>query len=393
MFSLTTTDPDSAARCGTLETPHGTVETPVFMPVATMGTVKMLPPAQTRELGVRMLIANAFLLSLRPGIDMFREAGGLHGFMNWNGPIFTDSGGFQMIRRDFLQRVADEGVLLRSPFDGQKKLYTPERVVEIQSAMGSDAAMILDDVPPYGITREETISSMKRTLDWAQRARTAISAVGNDGRNGMGGKDDGNAGAGSVNEGQAFFAITHGGFYPGLREKCTRKIAAMDFDGYGIGGLCIGEPRDIMYGMLDATMPFLPGNKPRYLMGVGSPADIVECVARGVDIFDSVFPTRNARHGAFFVSGRAGRNDCIGERINLRARHASDLGPLDEACSCPVCMNHTRAYIYHLRKSGEYVWKNLLTVHNLWFMMRLMKKIRSAIEEGWLEELRQGAPG
>jgi len=357
MFDIEATDGE--ARAGRLYTTHRAVETPAFMPVATLATVKTLDSVDVERTGAQMLIANSFLLSLRPGVDIVREAGGLHGYMNWPGAAFTDSGGFQFIRRNFLVKLDDDGATLRSPYDGSHQELTPERCMEVQEALGPDVAMVLDHCPPYPCTTEEARESMARTHAWAGRCKAA-----------------------HTRKHQALFAITQGGFDAALRRESAEFLAALDFDGYGIGGLRIGEPTEVTREMVAASVSALPEDKPRYLMGVGAPLDILDAIEMGVDVFDSVFPTRNARHGTVLTASG---------QYNLRfARHGKDLSALEEGCECPTCQGYTKAYLSHLMKNKELAGMRLLSIHNLWFTQRLVKGARSAIKEGTFGEYREG---
>lgn len=341
---------DGAARRGRLILPHGAVETPVFMPVGTQGTVKAMTSEELRVLGAQMILGNTYHLYLRPGFDIVREAGGLHRFMNWDGPILTDSGGYQVFSLAPLRRFTGEGVIFRSHLDGSEHLFTPEKVVAVQEVLNSDIAMVLDECPPYPAAREEVRSAVQRTTAWAERSLAARA------------RD------------QTLFAIVQGGVYRDLREQSARELVALDFPGYAVGGLSVGEPKDLMYAALDWTIPLLPLAKPRYLMGVGHPADIVEAVARGIDMFDCVLPTRLGRHG--------GALTCRG-RLNVRnASYARDFGPLEEGCGCYTCRNYTRAYVHHLARTGEILGVRLLTTHNLSFLLKLTDDIRAAIAGG-----------
>ncbi|HIE12275.1 MAG TPA: tRNA guanosine(34) transglycosylase Tgt [Desulfotomaculum sp.] len=346
---------DGGARRGRLFLPHGTVETPVFMPVGTQGTVRAMTPEELRALGAEMILGNTYHLYLRPGYEIIREAGGLHRFMNWDGPILTDSGGYQVFSLAPLRRLTGEGVVFRSHLDGSEHLFTPEKVVAIQEALNSDIAMVLDECPPYPAAREEVRAAVERTTAWARRSRAAQTGE------------------------QALFGIVQGGVYQDLREKSARELAALDFPGYAVGGLSVGEPKELMYAALDWTIPLLPPEKPRYLMGVGHPEDIVEAVTRGIDMFDCVLPTRLGRHGGALT--RSGR-------LNIRnTACARDFGPLEEGCGCYACRNFTRAYIHHLVRAGEILGVRLLTTHNLHFLLEAMRRIREALESGTFADL------
>lgn len=328
---------------------HGEVETPCFMPVATKGSVKTLTSEEVMKTA-QAVIVNAFVLSLRPGIRVIKKAGGLHSFMNWEKVIFTDSGGFQMLKEDFLLGVSKKGVTFRSPFDDTRHLLTPEKCVEIQASLGSDVAMVLDDCPPYGKDYNYVKGSLERTIDWAKRSK-----------------------ASHKGEGQLLFSILQGGVFPDLRKKGAEELVKLDFDGYGIGGLSIGEPKKEMLRVLSYTMPLIPEEKPRYLMGVGSPIELLEAISLGVDIFDSAFPTRNARHNTFYT--------WKGKYNITRGRFSRDLSPLEEGCGCYACENYSRAYISHLMRVYEMLGMRLLTLHNLYFVQELMKRAREAIIE------------
>ena len=357
MFRFEILKQEGAARCGRFYTPHGAVETPVFIPVGTQGTVKAMTPEELRTLGAQMILGNTYHLYLRPGYEIVREAGGLHRFMNWEGPILTDSGGYQVFSLAPLRRLTSEGVVFRSHLYWSEHPVTTEKVVVIQEALGSDIAMVLDECPPYPCTPEEARAAVERTTAWAKRSLAAQTKE------------------------QVLFGILQGGVYQDLREKSARELVALDFPGYAIGGLSVGEPRELMYTVLDWTVPLLPPDKPRYLMGVGTPEDIIEAVARGVDMFDCVLPTRLGRHGGALT--RQGR-------LNIRnAAHARDFGPLDEGCGCYACRNFTRAYLHHLVRAGEILGVRLLTTHNLYFVLKLAAGIRKSIATGTFASFRE----
>lgn len=354
MFELTSRD--SGARAGVLHL-SSRVETPCFLPVATKASVKTLSSQELEDVGTLALISNALLLYLQPGVEAIEEAGGLHRFMGWERAIFTDNGGFQALRPEFHPRVSRRGIKFISPFDNSSHLMTPEKVVEIQEKLGSDVALALDDCPPYGTGYRRARESVDRTIAWAERS--------------LGARD----------RGQHLFAISQGGVYPGLRRECVRKLAEMDFQGYALGGLSIGEPKETMGRMISATCEALPEEKPRYLMGVGSPLEILEAIARGIDIFDSAFPTRNARHSAVYTQK--------GKYSISKAKNLKHLGPLEEGCSCFSCRNYSRGYISHLMRVHEYLGMRLVTLHNLHFMQELMKGARRAVEGGEFDEFRE----
>ncbi|WP_018086390.1 tRNA guanosine(34) transglycosylase Tgt [Desulfurispora thermophila] len=358
-YTLIKKDPLSQARAGILHTPHGDVFTPVFMPVGTQATVKTMTPEEIRQAGGRMILSNTYHLYLRPGHELVRRAGGLHKFMNWSGPILTDSGGFQVFSLASLRRVEEDGVRFRSHIDGSEHFFSPEFAVQIQEALGSDVAMVFDECAPYPCDYEYARRAMLRTSRWAERCLQA-----------------------HTRSDQALFAIVQGVTYRDLREESARQLVAMDFPGYAVGGLSVGEPKSLMYEVLDYTVPLLPENKPRYLMGVGSPDCLVEGVARGIDMFDCVLPTRIARNGTVFTKQ--------GRLVVRNAEYKEDFRPLEEGCSCYACRNYTRAYIRHLIKANEILGLRLTTIHNLHFLHNLMEQIRQAILNGnfvrWRED-------
>jgi len=361
-FRLIAQDPETGARAGELHTPHGVVPTPVFMPVATQGTVKTLTPVHLEEAGVRMCLCNAYHLSLRPGDELVARMGGLHRFMGWPRPILTDSGGFQVFSLADLRTVSDEGVLFRSHLDGAELFLTPERCTEIQNRLGADVIMVLDECPPFPTERAVARAAMERTLKWAGRCRAA-----------------------HRREDQALFGIVQGCTYPDLRVECADRLVAMDFAGYAIGGLSVGEGPDLMREMVAVAAARLPPAKPRYLMGVGLPEDIAQAVALGIDMFDCVIPTRCGRNGLAFTSrGRV-------KMRNLARR--DEEGPLDPACDCLACRRFSRAYVRHLLAAGEVLGLTLMSLHNVSYYMRLMEEIRRAIlagrYRGFLEAMRQ----
>ncbi len=352
-FELLATD--GAARRGRLHLAHGTVETPVFMPVGTYGTVKAMSPAELTGIGFEMLLSNTFHLWLRPGLEVIETFGGLHRFMGWDKPILTDSGGFQVFSLGKLRKITEEGVKFASPINGDKLFLTPEISMQIQRTLNSDIVMIFDECTPYPATEREAADSMRLSLRWAERSKAAH--------------------AGNPN---ALYGIVQGGMYEGLRDESARALIGLDFDGYAIGGLSVGEPKDDMQRILAHTAPQLPVNKPRYLMGVGTPSDLVAAVARGIDQFDCVLPTRNARHGILFT--RRGE-------IRIRnARWKNDPLPIDPECDCHACQNFSRAYLHHLIRANEILGARLATTHNLHTYHRLMADIRAAIEAGRFDD-------
>ena len=357
-FTLTRRCRDTRARLGVLHTPHGDVHTPVFMPVGTQATVKTMTPEELGSLGVEMVLSNTYHLFLRPGHELIRRLGGLHAFMGWDGPILTDSGGYQVFSHSRLRKITEEGVRFQSHLDGSYHFLTPELAVGIQEALGADVIMCLDECPPYPSSYDYARGSMEMTLRWAGRCRAA--------------KGD---------TGQALFGIVQGGMNRDLRLKCIEGLVGIGFDGYAIGGLSVGETKPVMYEVADYTASAMPEDAPRYLMGVGTPEDLVEAVVMGVDMFDCVMPTRNARTGTLFTS--------FG-RLNIRnARYADDEAPIDTGCSCYACRNFSRAYIRHLFQAGEVLALRLGTLHNLHYYMELMRGIREAVARGALLDFKR----
>lgn len=348
-FELLKTDRTTGARLGRLTTPHSVVDTPVFMPVGTAATVKACPQECLEELDARIILANTYHLYLRPGHERIRSLGGLHHFMSWNRSILTDSGGYQVFSHRDLRRLSEEGVHFKSHLDGSSHFLSPETSIRIQQALGADIIMAFDECTPYPSAHEECRASMEMTLRWAERSRAAF--------------DDSMP--------QWLFGIVQGGIYDDLRHECAEKLVAMDFPGYAIGGLSVGEPKDQLYRVTASTTPLLPGDRPCYLMGVGTPADLFHCVERGIDMFDCVMPTRNARNGCLFTSR--------GRVIIKNACHADDESPLDPECGCLVCRRYSRAYLRHLFQSSEILSAILNTHHNLYFYLDIMRKIRQAI--------------
>ncbi|MGB9661979.1 MAG: tRNA guanosine(34) transglycosylase Tgt [Moorellaceae bacterium] len=355
-FEVLKTAQGSAARLGRLITPHGVVHTPVFMPVGTQATVKTLTPEEVESLGGEIILSNTYHLYLRPGAEIIRAAGGLHGFMHWDRPILTDSGGFQVFSLAPLREVRPEGVIFRSHLDGSTHFMGPEESMAVQEALGSDIAMAFDECVAYPATYEEAEAGVERTARWAERCLEVHR------------RPD-----------QAVFGIIQGGVFPDLRRRSARQITSLGFPGYGIGGLSVGEPKDVMYNILEELHVLLPADKPRYLMGVGSPDCLIEGVKRGIDMFDCVLPTRIARNGTVLTSR--------GKLVVRNAAYAWDFGPLDPECDCYTCRNYSRAYIRHLIKANEILGLRLTTIHNLYFLFRLMDRIRQAIAEDRLEDM------
>jgi queuine tRNA-ribosyltransferase len=363
-FEIVKRDERTRARAGLLRTAHGVVETPTFMPVGTAGSVKGMTQDQLEGLGVQMLLANTYHLYLRPGHEVIRELGGLHRFMSWPHPILTDSGGFQVMSLKGLGRVTEDGVWFQSHLDGSSHFLSPERAVEIQLALGADIIMTLDECVEYPASHEALRRAVKLTGRWARRAKEFYAA----------GQERGEAGA----QVSTLFGIVQGGTEKDLRRESTEEILDIGFEGYALGGLSVGEPKTETYEVAEFTARLLPEDRPRYLMGVGTPADLVECVARGIDLFDCVLPTRNARNGCAFTSQ--------GKIVIKNARYARDEQPLDPACECGVCRRYARSYLRHLFVAGEMLAGILTTYHNLYFYLDTMRRIRQAISSGQFDE-------
>jgi len=361
----------SGARLGRLHTPHGVVDTPAFMPVGTAGTVKGLTQQALEELGVEILLGNTYHLYLRPGHERIRKLGGLHGFMAWPRAILTDSGGFQVFSLSELRKVTDEGVTFRSHLDGSEHFLSPEIALEIQTALGSDIMMVLDECIEYPASHEQARKAAERTFDWARRSRAAFAAQ-------SAAREMAGAPTQAGLPGQALFGIVQGGTYPDLRQHSARELVDLDFDGYAVGGLAVGERHELTCEMTAVATEILPVDKPRYLMGVGKPEDIPDYVRLGIDMMDCVLPTRSARHGCLFTSS--------GRLLIRNARHADDPRPPDETCSCSVCRRYSRAYLRHLFLANEILGAVLATHHNIHFYLDLMRRIRQAIGFGDLEE-------
>ena len=341
---------DGAARRGKLELAHGRVDTPAFMPVGTYGTVKAMSPDELRAVGAQIVLGNTFHLWLRPGLEVIEKHGGLHRFMGWHGPILTDSGGFQVFSLGALRKITEEGVHFASPINGDRLFLTPEESMRIQQVLNSDIAMAFDECTPYPATEAEARQSMQLSMRWAARSKTAWRSA------------------------NALFGIVQGGVYPALRAKSVEQLVEIGFDGYAIGGLAVGEPAEDRQRILATTR--LPENRPRYLMGMGTPEDLIEAVSAGIDLFDCVLPTRNARNGWLFTQH--------GDLKIRNARHRDDTGPLDAECACYTCTHFSRAYLYHLQKANEILGARLNTLHNLHYYQELMRTLRAAIEAGTL---------
>ncbi|MEB3102036.1 tRNA guanosine(34) transglycosylase Tgt [Ferviditalea candida] len=357
-YELLKTCKQSGARLGILHTPHGDIETPAFMPVGTQATVKTMSPEELKEMDAHIILSNTYHLYLRPGHEIVKEAGGLHRFMNWDRPILTDSGGFQVFSLNENRKIMEEGVEFRSHLNGDKLFLSPEKSIEIQNALGADIIMAFDECPPHPAEYAYVKDSLERTTRWAERCLNSHSRP----------------------EDQALFGIVQGGMYADLRKQSALELTSMDFPGYAIGGLSVGESKSIMYDMLEVVIPLLPSYKPRYLMGVGSPDALVEGAIRGIDMFDCVLPTRIARNGTTMTSQ--------GRLVIRNAQFARDYGPLDPKCDCYTCRNYSRAYIRHLVKADETFGIRLTTYHNLYFLLDLMRKVRQAIREDRLLDFR-----
>ncbi len=348
----------SGARYGILHTPHGDVETPMFMPVGTAATVKGIMPEMLVEMNAGVILANTYHLWLRPGEDVIEQAGGLHDFMNYHGPILTDSGGFQVFSLGKTRKIKEEGVQFKSIVDGRTLFLSPEKSIEIQNKLGADIIMSFDECAPYPCSEEYMLQSVERTLRWAKRGKEA-----------------------HHNENQALFGIVQGGEFSEIRKMCAKELVKMDFPGYSIGGTSVGEPKDVMYKMIDDSVEYLPEDKPRYLMGVGNPIDLIEGAIRGIDMFDCVLPTRVARHGALMTSHG---------RININnEKYKYDFTPVDDECDCYCCKNYTKAYLRHLHKSDEIFGKSLLSIHNVRFLLKLSEDIREAIQQDRLLDFKE----
>jgi queuine tRNA-ribosyltransferase len=358
-YELIKTDKQTGARLGRVHTPHGSFDTPAFMPVGTLATVKTMSPEELKTMGAGIILSNTYHLWLRPGHEIIKEAGGLHKFMNWDRAILTDSGGFQVFSLSEFRKIEEEGVHFRNHLNGDKLFLSPEKAIEIQNALGSDIMMAFDECPPYPATFEYMKKSVERTSRWAERCLNAHQRP-----------DD-----------QGIFGIVQGGEYEELRKLSANDLVSLDFPGYAVGGLSVGEPKEIMNRMLEFTTPLLPTNKPRYLMGVGSPDSLIDGAIRGIDMFDCVLPTRIARNGTLMTSN--------GRLVVKNAKYARDFRPIDEHCDCYTCRNYSRAYIRHLIRCDETFGIRLTTYHNLYFLLKLMEQVRQAIMEDRLGDFRE----
>ncbi len=349
----------TGARLGIVHTPHGSFETPTFMPVGTLGTVKAMSTEELKEIGAGMILSNTYHLWLRPGTEVIQQAGGLHKFMNWDGPILTDSGGFQVFSLSKLRDIQEEGVHFRHHLNGSKLFLSPEKAMEIQNILGSDIMMAFDECPPYPASHDYMKKSVDRTTRWAKRCIEAHARP----------------------EEQALFGIVQGGEYEDLRERSAKALVELDFPGYAIGGLSVGEPKDVMNRVLEFTVPHLPEDKPRYLMGVGTPDSLIDGAIRGIDMYDCVLPTRIARNGTLMTSN--------GRLVVRKKEYEFDFGPLDENCDCHVCKTYSRSYIRHLIRTDEILGLRLTSYHNLYFLVHLMEQVREAIREDRLGDFRE----
>ncbi len=357
-MSFTVQATDGQARAGVLKTPHGVIHTPVFMPVGTLGTVKSLTPEDLEEIGVEIILGNTYHLYLRPGPELLAQFGGLHRFMHWQKPILTDSGGYQIYSLAHQRKIREEGATFRSHIDGSLHFLTPERVIKIQEIIGADIIMCFDECPPYPVDYTYAQKSLALTLRWAKRCKQA-----------------------KERRDQALFGIVQGSFFPDLRRKGAKALVEIGFDGYAIGGLSVGEPKEKMWEAIEISNEILPANQPRYAMGIGLPEDIVECVWRGVDMFDCVVPTRHARTGTLFTS--------FGRLVIRHARYAKDERPIDENCNCYVCRHYSRAYLRHLFMNKELLAYRLNSYHNIYYFINLLRELREAILNGCLAQFRK----
>ncbi|MDD2703644.1 MAG: tRNA guanosine(34) transglycosylase Tgt [Candidatus Omnitrophica bacterium] len=364
-FTLIHTDKGSKARLGRLAFVRGDIDTPCFMPVGTQASVKALSPRELKEMKTRIILANAYHLFLRPGMDVIRKAGGLHKFMAWDGPILTDSGGYQLFSLALLREVKDDGVEFQSHVDGKKHFFTPADVLEIQNILGSDIMMPLDECVQYPCARDYAETAMKRTIEWAAQSKEFHSAQSRD----------------ESKSGQLLFGIVQGATYEDLRKECAKAISGLDFDGYAMGGVSVGEPKSLLYNMTGIVLDLVPAEKPHYIMGIGTPADIIEAVTLGADMFDCIVPTRYGRTGTAFTSG--------GKVVIRNSPYIEDFRPLDETCDCYACRNFSRAYIRHLFNTYEILGLQLVSYHNVYFYLRMMEQIREAIRHDRFVEFKR----
>ncbi len=366
-FKVKSVSKENRGRAGEIKTPHGIIKTPAFMAVGTQGTVKALTPDMVESTGCAVVLANNFYLTISPGMEILKKTGGIHKFMNWAGPMLTDSGGYQVFSLSDIARVSSSGVVFRSPLNGDKISFTPENVIENQSIIGADIIMPLDECIAFPHSRVEAEGALKRTIDWADKSLEKFDSLG---RKSL-----------TTSLDQMLFAIVQGGMFRDLREKCAGSLVGKDFDGYAIGGVSVGEPRKQVRDTIDFTVPFLPEEKPRYVMGIGDPADIVSAVESGVDMFDCVIPTRHGRSGWLYTSS--------GRIVIRNSPFRDDFSPVDPECSCYTCKNFTRAYLHHLYRRGEILAMMLNSLHNLHFMVELTVKIRYAVINGGFNEIKE----
>jgi len=382
MFEVRATDKSTKARSGRLTTGHGVIETPAFMPVGTQGSVKAVSSRELRELNTQIVLGNTYHLFVRPGLDVIRHLGGLHSFMNWDGPILTDSGGYQIFSLAKLRKITEEGAHFQNHVDGTPAFISPEIAMQIQTALGSDIAMVLDECPPWPCEYDYAARSAELTARWAQRCKRAVEAgVSPANLNNAAGA----AGAAATTANPLLFGIVQGATFPELRKQSAQVLVEIGFDGYAIGGVSVGEPEEEMMRAVESGAQFLPENKPRYAMGLGTPPQLLELIARGMDMFDCVLPTRLARNGTAFASSGT---------LNLKnAEFARDKNPIEQDCACPACQEYTRGYIRHLIKAEEILGLRLITLHNLHFYLELMRRARAAIENGTFNEFRSNFVG
>ncbi len=374
MFEVRATDKSTRARSGRLKTEHGLIETPAFMPVGTQGSVKAVSSRELRELNTQIVLGNAYHLFVRPGLEVIRHLGGLHSFMNWDGPILTDSGGYQIFSLAKLRKITEEGVHFQNHVDGRPAFISPEIAMEIQAALGSDIAMVLDECPPWPRDYDYAARSMEMTARWAARCKRSVEAGVSPARS------NNAADTAAATADQLLFGIVQGATFPELRKQSALATVEIGFDGYAIGGVSVGEPEEEMMRAVESSASFLPENKPRYAMGLGTPPQFLELIARGMDMFDCVLPTRLARNGTAFAATGT---------LNLKnAEFARDKNPIEQGCACPACQEYTRGYIRHLIKAEEILGLRLITLHNLHFYLDLMRQARAAIENGTFNEFR-----
>lgn len=375
MFELLKTDTQTSARRGRLTTTHGIIDTPAFLPVGTQGSVKAISPQELREMEAQVILANTYHLFVRPGLDVIRHFGGLHRFMNWDGPILTDSGGYQIFSLARLRKLTSDGVHFQNHVDGTPTFLSPEIAMEIQAVLGSDIAMVLDECPPYPCDYEYAAQSLEMTLGWARRCKDAVAA----------GVSTNKTLEALRKAQQLVFGIVQGATFAELRRQSAEAVAALEFDGYAVGGVSVGETEDEMIGAVESSVPYLPANKPRYAMGLGTPPQMLEMIARGIDMFDCVLPTRLARNGTAFTKDGT---------INLKnAEFTFDTRPIEEDCECAACREFTRGYIRHLIKAEEILGLRFITLHNLHFYLELMRRAGAAIEDARFEEFRRAFVG